>query len=275
MLQANSINAVGGGLALYRRNAKNELEILLVKDPKQYQRWRQGFEFPAGTIGDYGHQDVDGIDEKNVDNLSLAQKQRLPIITFLKGSIREALEELVYLPAAYVVSGSAYDSHRKINKNYSKRAIDAIAQEIKQQGLICLKSLSERSNYNIYFWNVSHLPSKLFLQNIEKKRAQLISGWFQKAGSIGAEPNEFAWVSTKELQKVIDQARSQEKNISRVSRQYFVTSSEYIKQDQSLQTNKKIALSPGFVGLIAQKKNNSYSFGDGKVLSMSEIITIL
>jgi len=61
-----SLYPVGAGIAIYR-NTPEGIEILLVKDPFQKKSWRQGFEFPAGVIGDFGHRTIDQLDGKKID----------------------------------------------------------------------------------------------------------------------------------------------------------------------------------------------------------------
>lgn len=277
LMLAQQVIAVGGGLGLYRYNTQGALEFLLVKDPTQRHKWRQGFEFPAGSIGDSDHIDIDGFDEKQIDKLSLQQRQVIPIATFLKGSVREALEEIVYIPASCMVSECVYTQRGYIDKKVSKQAIYFVSQEIIGQGAICLYSVGAQSNYVIFFWNVTGYATQSWLTDIVQQRSMLMSKWyFKRPSCIGAEPDEFAWVSAAELKKVIEKARATEKNISRVQGQYHVTSSEFIKQHKHLEKNKKIKLSPGFVGLISKNYNNDMlHHGDGQNSSMLAVIKAL
>jgi len=264
-LYVPQVTAVGGGLGLYRYNSQGELEFLLVKDPTQRQSWRQGFEFPAGTIG------------KQIDKLSHQQRQNLSTVTFLKGAVREALEELVYIPVRSMLAGRVYSSWGSINEKFSKKAIDVVSKEIIKQGVVCLSAVNQKSNYTIFFWNVTALGTQSWLTDIALKRASLTSGlWFNRASSIGAEPDEFAWVNAQDLINVIQDARATESNISRVKGQYCVCASEHIKQHKQLEKNKKIKLSPGFVGLISKSYNHdSYHCGYGQGSSMLAVINAL
>jgi len=268
LLHVATMLPVGGGLALYRFTQKG-LEFLVVKDPYQTQSWRQGFEFPAGTIGDYGHRTMDQLDGKKIDALSSRAKKDVPVSRYLRGAIREALEELVFVPATYLVKGKPYNRNGKINKKFEKCAIDVVAQDIKDQGLICLRNFEGNSNYSIFFWNVTDLPTKNVLQQMQAQRACLLRGWLSRASSIGAEPDQFAWVSAQELQKIIHKAQC-EKNLNRVSGTYWVVATELVKDGLPLQRDVVIRLSPAFVGLISR---NMQSFENEK--SMSAIIQSL
>gem|GEM_PF-1242788 len=276
-LYVPQITAVGGGLGCYRYNSQGELEFLLVKDPTQRQLYRQGFEFPAGTIGDRGHRTIDGFDEKQIDQLSHQQRQALSTTISLRGAVREALEELVYIPVRSMLAGRVYSSWGSINEKFSKKAIDCVSKEIIKQGLVCLSAVNQKSNYTIFFWDVTAHGTQSWLSDIALKRASLTSGLrFNRASSIGAEPDEFAWVNAQDLIKIIQDARATESNISRVKGQYFVFASEHIKQHKYLEKNKKIKLSPGFVGLISKNYNNDiYHRGDGQGSSMLAVIKAL
>lgn len=257
ILQNLFIFPVGAGLAIYRYNKQNCLEFLLVKDPKQKHIWRTGFEFPAGTIGDSGHRTIDQLNGKIIDRLSLTDKEQIPVECYLRGAIREALEELVFIPAKKLVDGQPY-KNKKIDKFFQEKAINVVAEIIKQQGLICLRNVQGRSNYTIFFWNGTNIVSSNILEQIQKQRNFLLSGWFKRASSIGAEPDQFAWVSQKELEKVIKQAQI-EKNFNKIKKSYFVVATELVQGNLPLQKNVTIQLSSAFVGLISRSGQNIQS----------------
>ena len=270
LMQVAVIWPVGAGLGIYRTNDKKELEFLLVRDPYQKQSWRKGFEFPAGTIGDYGHQAVDQLDGAKIDQLPEIEKKRMTVKSFLRGAIREALEELVFVPAMTIIPGHPY-CRGKIDKNFELNAIDTIAERIAQRELVCLRYIQDRINYTIFFWDVSNLSSERWLPQMQSQRETLLIKWASKVSAIGAEPDSFAWVSAKELQAVIAQAQK-DRSMNRTQSNYCVTASELMPSRGSLQRNVPIKLSSAFVGLIRRPAQYTSHRPDEKILNMSEII---
>lgn len=270
-MQVSATLPVGAGLGIYRINDKRELEFLLVCDPFQRHSWRKGFEFPAGTIGDRGHRKVDQLNGAMIDQLPTLEKQRLPAKIFLRGAIREALEELVFIPAKKLINGHPYRSGR-IDKKIELKAIDKVADCILQQRqLLCLRNVQGRSNYTIFFWDVSDLSPSTWLQQIQSQRATVLKKFFSSVSAIGAEPDAFAWVSAQELQVVIKKAQK-ESNINRIQGTYHITASELVQGNKLLQRNAVIKLSPGFVGLISRLDQQQSSQNSVKILNMSNII---
>ncbi len=250
LLQALSLYPVGAGLGLYRKTSEG-IEFLLVKDPSQKSSWRQGFEFPAGTIGDYGHRSIDQLDGKKIDALPQSAKKDIPVFSYIRGAVRECLEELLFVPACSLINADVYNKNGKINKKIEKNAIEAVVQEITKQEMIYLRSIQGRSNYTIFFWDVTNLPTDNLLQQIQDKRTNLLSRWFSRVSAIGAEPDQFAWVNAKELKNIINKAQD-EKQIDRIKGTYLVNATELSLPNFSLQHNVQIKLSPAFVGLISK-----------------------
>jgi len=251
--------ALAGGLALYRYDQQKNLEFLLVSDSHEYINWRIGFEFPVGTIGDGGHVQIDKVsasDQVVADNSS----------QFLRGSIREAMEELVFVPTYFVMqTKEAYNfSTKKIDDDYQREVINAIEKLIKEQGLIYLQ---RQNGFAIYFWNITNYSTTNILSLISQRRQLLVNSGFS-LHSIGAEPDQFAWVLADELLKVIKDVDNSGVNLhKRIEKKYKVTASECIKTNESLQHNVEIPLSSGFVGTIGS--NQTFL---GKSLSMQAII---
>lgn len=269
LLHLPGLYPVAGGLALYRFTKNNGLEFLMIKDPGQRKAWRQGFEFPAGVIGDYGHRTIDEIDGKKINRLSFSEKKDIPVDHYLRGCIREGLEELVFVPASYLVKGEPYINNKTIDQEFENKAITTVAQDIKKQDLLYLHKLTKRSNYTIFFWNVTNLPTKNLLRKIQTKRNVLLDGWFNRATAIGAEPDQFAWVSAQELQKVISQAKNN-KDHRNAPQSYSVIATELVQDNLPLQRNVPIKLSPGLVGLISYTAQDSQKTSD-----MSSILRLL
>jgi len=163
----------------------------------------------------------------------------------------------VFVPATFLVNGDPYHDNGRINKKFTKKAIDAIVQEIENQGKICLRACEGNSNYTIFFWDITHLSSNNLLQKIQDKRTSLLSGLLSRPSSIGAEPDQFAWVNIEELEHVIHRAQNKSK-VNKTEGFYFVKAKELVMSGSILKHKESIKLSPGFVGLISKEAQSNF-----------------
>jgi hypothetical protein len=253
----------GGGVALYRYNKNNDLEFLLVFDPAFSQNpIRVGFEFPGGKIGDPKNAAMDQVDVANP-------------ISFLKGAIREMLEELVFAPAVILgVTGQPYDMKSKsINPNFQQDAIRAFEQMIHHQSIFYIyknqvdtrKPVGGVNQNAVFCLQMPSAVAKNLLEEVRKQREILTRHGFSFR-RIGAEPNQFAWVKGTELLNLINNPSNSSVNAI----QFW---DENGKRD-----NVIIPVSKAFVGMIrdrvGQQDNaqpNEFCV-DGKPSSMRAII---
>lgn len=198
--------SIGGGIFLYRYN-QNDVEFLVGYDPYQTHPDRLGFEYLGGTIGDKA---IDQISKNDYSNP----------YQFLRGSIRETLEELAYTLAIILQKNDIFISKQqspykknKINKTYQSESIALFEQLLKQQGIFFIQKKnifnkskpSKTHQMTVFFLDVTNMiPSNMNLpQEIVKQRAQL-----KKQGiplhACGAEPIAFAWIKGNDILSLLN-----------------------------------------------------------------------
>ncbi len=273
---------VGGGIFLYRYNPQQELEFLFVFDPCQKNVDRIGFEYPGGRIGP----DKKNLDGNDVDGrLSNKTFDYKNPYTFLKGAVRETLEELVFLPAMLLQDKHIFnpDSNhqqpyvgKEIDKQYEKEAVDCIAQHIEHKNglsFICKKNVFNEENpqeYNqmaVFFWNISdicpaNLPEQLvvFRKKLRHDHVHL--------KSVDAEPVAFAWVKAKDIAPLLAQD-------SLLHKGQWITPSQFAAHDEKnnavitdmTKTTKyvhaihdgKILISAACMGMMHDRRNDIHN----------------
>lgn len=271
---ANVLLSIGGGMALYRYNDQGILEFLFAQESGHTNPIRQGFEFFGGEIGDH-----------DIDRLDVHSAQVNDPMNFLRGAVRETLEESVFGPVAHSnlgLSGLPYDfKSKKIHANYLKSAIQAVVDLVTKNGIVFLyknqvnaKKTAGGDNQNVTFlWNVTDVCKPGLLEAIVKEREQLLKNGFGRH-AIGAEPDAFAWVPATELIKVIDNPFGDRKVqaskvIDSVGRKL-----EFVKND-----NTQITLSKSCVGMIRDRDRdvennqpNELHVSDGLSSSMRAVL---
>ncbi len=266
------IKPIGAGVIFYRYTKQDELLFLMALDPHQSAAFRKGFEFPAGSICDHA---VDGCDVANLDP-NLQPKD------FLKGAIREALEELVFAPVVHStlnLPGQPYDFKIKnINQDYEKKVIDVLHAEIIKQGMIYLfkqrvngkVSVTPSNQFALFFCDITSFYKQGLLEAIQAQRKILHTHGF-RFFHIGAEPNQFAWVKGSVLENAIKNSLRPVEVIA-----------EKVVNEANVLLNQKIIISDSCFGMMRDRSQdqqnpqpNEYHAGDEKSSSMSSVLKVL
>lgn len=240
------LRATGGGLILYRYDNGGTLLFLMALDPYQTSAVRQGFEFPAGTICDHSIDDCDDVHMIPKD--------------FLRGAIREGMEELVFAPVVHStlgIPGVPYDvKTKKINQNYENLVIDVFQKEILKQGMVYLFKQRINPKFNavprnqlaLFFCDLTSFYKDDLLEKIIEQRLQLKNNGFS-FHVIGAEPNQFAWVKGSDLKALI----------LCNSKPYQVNAVEHIDDAKRIAKNKIIILSDACFGMIRDRTGDPHN----------------
>lgn len=228
LLFIQQISPVAGGMFLYRYNNKNDVEFLFTLDPSHSENMK-GFDYPGGTIGP---EKKNQFESNEIDGF-LSPKGSFDYnnpYTFLRGAIREMLEELVFLPIdllqvhkeftpptensqAYVppieyFSESGYQrSAEAIDTKYEKVAIDTLENHIKNNGIFFIYKRKTAGNNPwdkaaVFFLDITLICPPNLPEDLVKKRILLQTQGF-RLRNIDAEPVAFAWVTGNDILKFI------------------------------------------------------------------------
>lgn len=218
LLFTQQISPVAGGMFLYRyNNNKNDVEFLFTLDPSHSEKMK-GFDYPGGTIGPEKKNQFEGneIDGFLSPNGSFDYDNPY---TFLRGAIREMLEELVFIPidlfqkkgqfAPPPSNPTAYLTSKKIDKQYEIKAIDFIENKIKTNGIFFIYKKQTTGNKPwekaaVFFLDITDICPSNLPEEIVKKRINLQTQGF-RLRNIDAEPVAFAWVKGNDILKFIGQ----------------------------------------------------------------------
>lgn len=263
------LKPTGAGLILYRYDKQGEPLFLMALDSYQLSPLRQGFEFPAGTICDHSIDQCDSVKMQSKD--------------FLRGGIREGMEELVFGPVFHStnlgISGTAYDiAARKINENYEKLVVNKFYTEIMNQGMLYLfkQQVSSKfpvipkNQFALFFCDITSFYKNGLLEAIKEQRNALLKAKFD-IFDIGAEPDQFAWVKGSVLKDAILKASKPVQVIA-----------EKVVNDTGVLLNQKIVISDACFGMIRDRSSdtqnpqpNEYHVYDGKSSSMLAVLDVL